>query len=213
MPKNRYLREINEQVSGATGTSSSGGNTDHGRLAGLSDDDHPQYLTESRHGDIDAADHGSGTATDGYVLTADGSGGADWEDLPPLADHDHSGDAGDGGTFDAANLTSGAATEGHVLTADGAGGAAWESPPAGGVIDAADVTYTPATAADWDSDTDPGNLDDALDQLAERVTDMEETPPGGASDFTDLGDVPASYSGQGGKYVAVKATEDGLEFL
>lgn len=41
--------------------------------------------------------------------------------------HDHSGDAGDGGTFDAANLTSGAATDGQVLTADGSGGAAWEA--------------------------------------------------------------------------------------
>lgn len=49
-----------------------------------------------------------------------------------LADHDHSGDAGDGGTFDAANLTSGAATDGHVLTADGAGGTAWEAPSGGG---------------------------------------------------------------------------------
>lgn len=33
-------------------------------------------------------------------------------------------------------------------------------------FDAASVTYTPTTAADWDSDTDPGNVDDALDQLA-----------------------------------------------
>jgi hypothetical protein len=41
-------------------------------------------------------------------------------------------------------------------------------------IDAADVTYTPTTVADWDSDTDPGDLDAALDQLAERVTDVEE---------------------------------------
>lgn len=56
----------------------------------------------------------------------------------PPADHDHSGDAGDGGTFDAANLTSGAATDGQVLTADGAAGAAWETPPylplAGGTL-------------------------------------------------------------------------------
>jgi hypothetical protein len=35
---------------------------------------------------------------------------------------------------------------------------------------------------------------------------------GGAADFTDLGDVPASYSGQGGKYVKVKSDESGLEF-
>lgn len=36
---------------------------------------------------------------------------------------------------------------------------------------------------------------------------------GGASDFTDLGDVPASYTGEGGAYVRVKAAEDGLEFV
>jgi hypothetical protein len=57
-------------------------------------------------------------------------------DVPALADHDHSGDAGDGGTFDAANLTSGAATDGQVLTADGAGAAAWEDVAGGG-----DVTW------------------------------------------------------------------------
>ncbi len=39
--------------------------------------------------------------------------------------------------------------------------------------DAADVTYTPAVAADWNGDADPGNVDDALDQLAERVDDLE----------------------------------------
>ena len=49
-----------------------------------------------------------------------------------LADHDHSGDAGDGGTFDVANLTSGAATAGYVPTADGAGGVAWDEGGGGG---------------------------------------------------------------------------------
>lgn len=48
-------------------------------------DDHGQYLTTARHNDIDAADHTSGSATDGTVLTADGAGGAAWEALviPP----------------------------------------------------------------------------------------------------------------------------------
>jgi hypothetical protein len=36
---------------------------------------------------------------------------------------------------------------------------------------------------------------------------------GGASDFTDLGDVPASYSGESGKLVRVNAGETGLEFI
>lgn len=44
---------------------------------------------------------------------------------------------------------------------------------AGGNPDAANVTYTPATAADWDSSADPGDTNDALDQLAARVADLE----------------------------------------
>jgi hypothetical protein len=44
-------------------------------------------------------------------------------------------------------------------------------------VDAEDITYTPAVAADWDGDADPGDANDALDQLAERVDDIE----GGAS--------------------------------
>lgn len=39
------------------------------------------------------------------------------------------------------------------------------------------------------------------------------TVTGGASAFIDLTDVPNSYSGQAGKAVRVKATEDGLEFF
>jgi len=39
--------------------------------------------------------------------------------------------------------------------------------------DASIVTYTPAVAADWDGSADPGDVDNALDQLAERVTDVE----------------------------------------
>lgn len=35
------------------------------------------------------------------------------------------------------------------------------------------LTFTPAVLTDWDSDADPGNADDALDQLAERVDDLE----------------------------------------
>lgn len=42
-----------------------------------------------------------------------------------------------------------------------------------GTVDATDVTYTPTTLTDWDGDADPGNVDDALDQLAERVDDNE----------------------------------------
>jgi len=41
------------------------------------------------------------------------------------------------------------------------------------------VAYTPAVLADWDGAADPGNTDDALDQIAERVTDLEGAPAGG----------------------------------
>ena len=36
---------------------------------------------------------------------------------------------------------------------------------------------------------------------------------GGAADFTDLGDVPAAYTGAAGKYVAVNSGETALEFV
>lgn len=39
------------------------------------------------------------------------------------------------------------------------------------------------------------------------------TGGGGATNFTDLGDVPSSYTGEGGKVVVVKGAEDGLEFV
>lgn len=38
---------------------------------------------------------------------------------------------------------------------------------------AANVPYTAAVAADWDGNADPGDTDDALNQLAERVDDIE----------------------------------------
>lgn len=39
-------------------------------------------LTQAEHDALDAAGHGSGAATDGQVLTADGAGGAAWEAIP-----------------------------------------------------------------------------------------------------------------------------------
>lgn len=41
-----------------------------------------------------------------------------------------------------------------------------------------------------------------------KVAYVDEVP----SNFTDLDDVPSSYSGEAGKFAKVKATEDGLEF-
>lgn len=39
--------------------------------------------------------------------------------------------------------------------------------------DASGTTYSPSTLTDWNGDSDPGNVDSALDQLAERVDDNE----------------------------------------
>lgn len=70
----------------------------------------------------------------------------------------------------------------NFLRADGT----WSAPPAGGVVDAGDVTYTPSVATDWDSDTDPGDVDNALNQLAERVDDLEGASPGGGSSVLEI---------------------------
>jgi hypothetical protein len=51
----------------------------------------------------------------------------------------------------------------------------------GGAVDSDDVTYAPTTLADWDASTDPGDVEQALDQLAERVTDLEAAGPGGST--------------------------------
>lgn len=49
--------------------------------------------------------------------------------------------------------------------------------------DASVVTYTPAVLADWDSSADPGDVDNGLDQLAERVTTVESSGGGGAGEL------------------------------
>lgn len=80
----------------------------------------------------DQIHHLPAPGTAGNIVVDDGTKWVSQENLgPATADHDHSGDAGDGGAFDAANLTSGASTDGQVLTSDGLGGAAWENPTGG----------------------------------------------------------------------------------
>lgn len=44
-------------------------------------------------------------------------------------------------------------------------------------VDAENVTYTPAVVADWNGGVDPGNQNDANDQLAERTKDLENLLP------------------------------------
>jgi hypothetical protein len=69
----------------------------------------------------------------------------------------------------AARLAKGTALQ--VLRVNAGATALEWATPAGG--DADDITYTPTTLADWDGSADPGDVEQALDQLAERVTDVE----------------------------------------
>lgn len=52
--------------------------------------------------------------------------------------------------------------------------------------DASEITYTPSVLTDWDGDVDPGNIDGALNQLAERVDDNELSISGTSTDVADL---------------------------
>lgn len=49
-------------------------------------------------------------------------------------------------------------------------------------VDADDLPFTPSTSGDWSLGADPGDTDDALDQLANRVDDLE----GGAGSVTSI---------------------------
>lgn len=71
------------------------------------------------------------TDNDGKVNEAETVPWAGITDVPstfPFADHDHSGDAGDGGQYPVTNLTSGTELIGHVVAADGAGGLVFSEP-------------------------------------------------------------------------------------
>lgn len=55
-----------------------------------------------------------------------------------------------------------------------------------GVTDASGLTFTPNVLADWSDSADPGNTDDALDQLADRTTDVENLLPPSAPALDDI---------------------------
>lgn len=77
--------------------------------------------------------------------------------------------------------------------------------------DASTTTYTPAVLADWDSDSDPGNVDDALDQLAERVDDNEIAIAQNASDISDKidsADLASNSNGLGASLVGIEDSAD-----
>lgn len=91
--------------------------------------------------------------------------------------------------------------------------------------DVTDATNVAAAGAVMESDTSTASMSFVIDEdnmasnsatkvpTQQSVKAYVDASGGGASDFTDLGDVPASYTGQGNKIVSVKADETGLEFV
>lgn len=82
----------------------------------------------------------------------------------------------------------------------------------GGSVDASGVTFTPTTNADWDGSTDPGNVDDALDQLAERVTDLEGGG-GGGGDLVKIAEVVTSGSQATVTFSSIPGTYRNLKLI
>jgi len=98
------------------------------------------------------------------------------------------GDSGAGGVAGLAPAPGvGDAAAGKYLDADGT----WTTPPDNNTTDASGITYTPGDVTDWNGDVDPGDVDDALDQLASRVEDTE----GNVSTLqTDVAALESGYS-------------------
>lgn len=113
---------------------------------------------------------------------------------------------------DLANVDTTGKADGDTLVWD-AGASEW-IPGAGGAVDAADVTYTPADVTDWNSSTDPGDVDNALDQLADRVKtnegDIAGLSAGGisAAGWVALGETLAYASADDPTYTATCAGVD-----
>lgn len=103
--------------------------------------------------ELDAADLASGAATDGYVLTADGAGGAAWEASAALPAGSTKGDIAvyNGSSW----VIVAAGTNDHVLTADSAqsAGVKWAAASGGGggsgVIWEETATTPPTTGWSW----------------------------------------------------------------
>lgn len=96
---------------------------------------------------------------------------------------------------------------GELITFDAAGLPVVFDPSVPGSItfNALDVLYDNAA-----SGLTATNVQDAIDELDTAIDNI--LGGGGGLDFTDLGDTPASYVGQGGLFVRVNVGETGLEF-
>jgi hypothetical protein len=98
----------------------------------------------------------------------------------------------EGQYLSADSIEQGAASGLDADTVDGQHAAAFAQ--ASHSHDASAITFTPGDTSDWSSSTDPGNVDDALDQLAERTTTLED---GEVHDLDDLTDVVVTSATQG----------------
>ncbi len=83
-----------------------------------------------------------------------------------------------GGNYAGATVEAALAEIGGGAPVDSVFGRTGAVVAASGDYDGAEVNYTPAVVADWDGSADPGQVDDALDQLAARMKVEEaESPP------------------------------------
>ncbi len=83
-----------------------------------------------------------------------------------------------GGNYAGATVEAALAEIGGGAPVDSVFGRTGAVVAASGDYDGAEVNYTPAVVADWDGSADPGQMDDALDQLAARMKVEEaESPP------------------------------------
>ncbi len=170
--------------------------------------DHDHSGDTGDGGTFDAANLTSGAAADGQVLTADGAGGAAWEDVTgggsPLNVQEID------GTPSVDEVTTIKVTNG-TLTDDGNGVVTLDFGSA--ATDGSAIHDNEAGEIHAIAEKNPLEADDEV--LIEDSADSHNKKRAtiSAITFTALGDTPDSYSGKGGKAVYVKADESGLEFL
>lgn len=153
----------------------------------LTSDDLPSHshteidITDLDHTDVNAIHDDDFSATEGFMRkTGAGAYEAIKSNLSAAVSPTVDEDSGDGYAVGSIWIDT-TANKQYICLDATVGAAIWiettQTGDGGGTPDASDVTYTPTTTADWDGGADPGNANDALDQLAERITDIESAGP------------------------------------
>lgn len=106
---NNKLYVNNDGSTGWTEIAAGGGVTDHGALTGLGDDDHTQYATNAEFDDHSARHELAGAD----VISVAGLSGLLATQQTPV-NHDHTGDAGDGGQISHTAALTGVGTNTHA---------------------------------------------------------------------------------------------------